>query len=171
MVENEILYTASFKISGIQFNAFSSQIGVRYLFVNKKDVTLNNAIVTRLHSDDPYMFSIFKQLSEYFDHSRKKFSVPLDIQGTEFQMKVWQQLLKIPYGATISYQRLAENIGDAKAVRAVGKANGSNPVSIIIPCHRVINTNGKLGGYSGGLDVKEKLLELEGGLSMELFEK
>ncbi|MDE3144626.1 MAG: methylated-DNA--[protein]-cysteine S-methyltransferase, partial [Bacteroidota bacterium] len=87
---------------------------------------------------------------------RQKFTVPLDIHGTKFQMKVWQQLIQIPYGATISYQRLAENIGDTKAVRAVGKANGSNPVSIIIPCHRVINSNGKLGGYSGGLDVKEK---------------
>jgi len=171
MVENEILYTASSKISGIQFNVFSSQIGIRYLFLNKKDFALNNAIVTKLYPDDPYMFNIFKQLTEYFDHSRQKFTVPLDIHGTKFQMKVWQQLIQIPYGATISYQRLAENIGDTKAVRAVGKANGSNPVSIIIPCHRVINSNGKLGGYSGGLDVKEKLLELEGGLSLELFEK
>ena len=171
MEENKILYTASLKISGIQFNVFTSQKGIRYLFVNKKDITLKNAVVTKLHPDDPYMFNIFNQLTEYFNRERKKFSVPLDIHGTEFQKKVWQQLMQIPYGATISYQMLAENIGNPKAVRAVGKANGSNPVSIIIPCHRVINSNGKLGGYSGGLDIKEKLLELEGGLSLKLFEK
>ncbi|MHB1686721.1 MAG: methylated-DNA--[protein]-cysteine S-methyltransferase [Ignavibacteriaceae bacterium] len=171
MEENENLYYAASNISGIHFKVFTSRKGIRKIFINNKNASIENASVTALRPDDPYMFNVFKELTEYFNRERKKFSVPLEIQGTEFQRKVWQQLMKIPYGKTISYLKLAENLGDAKAVRAVGKANGSNPISIIIPCHRVINFDGKLGGYSGGLDVKEKLLALEGGLSLELFEK
>jgi len=111
-----------------------------------------------------------KQLDEYFRNARKEFSIPLDIQGTEFQKKVWRGLLNIPFGKTISYLQLAKNLGDEKSIRAVGGANGKNPVSIIVPCHRVIGSNGTLVGYGGGLDKKKWLLEFEGTLvQKELF--
>ncbi|MED7788195.1 methylated-DNA--[protein]-cysteine S-methyltransferase [Francisella sp. 19X1-34] len=101
------------------------------------------------------------ELDQYFNKKLKKFSIPLKLTGTEFQKQVWQELLKIPYGKTISYQQEAVNIGKPTAFRAVANANGKNLLPIIIPCHRVINTNGKLGGYTGGLDKKIFLLELE----------
>lgn len=103
-----------------------------------------------------------RQLDEYFNKKRKDFSLPLDLQGTDFQKKVWNELLKIPFGKTISYMQLAINLGDKKCIRAAGTANGRNPVSIIVPCHRVIGSNGDLVGYGGGLDKKKWLLELEG---------
>ena len=102
------------------------------------------------------------QLTEYLNGERKKFAVPLDLIGTEFQKRVWSELLKIPYGKTISYKQLAEKINDKNASRAVGTANGKNPVSLIVPCHRVIASDGTLGGYAGGLKIKEHLLQLEG---------
>ncbi|ASG67464.1 hypothetical protein fh0823_00640 [Francisella halioticida] len=92
----------------------------------------------------------------------KNFSIPLKLTGTEFQKQVWQELLNIPYGETISYQQEAINIGKPTAFRAVANANGKNLLPIIIPCHRVINANGKLGGYTGGLEKKKLLLKLEG---------
>jgi methylated-DNA-[protein]-cysteine S-methyltransferase len=101
-----------------------------------------------------------KELNEYFSGKRQAFTVPLDFKGTEFQMRVWEQLRKIPYGETCSYKDMAKTL-KSKAVRAVGSANGKNPLSIMIPCHRVINANGKLGGYAGSVPVKVKLLELE----------
>jgi methylated-DNA-[protein]-cysteine S-methyltransferase len=104
-----------------------------------------------------------RQLRAYFAGELREFALPLAPQGTEFQLKVWKQLGNIPYGATISYGELARRIGNPKASRAVGLANGANPIPIIIPCHRVIGSNGKLTGYGGGLPIKEKLLELERG--------
>ena len=102
-----------------------------------------------------------KQLKEYLDGKRKDFNVPLALDGTPFQKAVWKALQEIPYGETRSYREIAESIGRPKACRAVGMANNKNPVAIIVPCHRVIGSNGKLVGYAGGMDVKEKLLELE----------
>jgi methylated-DNA-[protein]-cysteine S-methyltransferase len=104
-----------------------------------------------------------QQLEEYFAGKRRKFTVKLDAAGTEFQTKVWGALRTIPFGETRSYGDIAAQIGAAKAVRAVGAANGRNPISIIVPCHRVIGANGKLTGFAGGLEVKAQLLELEGG--------
>lgn len=101
------------------------------------------------------------QLQEYLEGKRKKFDLPLEPQGTEFQKKVWNALQEIPYGETFSYKDVAQNIGNIKACRAVGMANNKNPIPICIPCHRVIGSNGKLVGYAGGLDIKEKLLEIE----------
>lgn len=101
------------------------------------------------------------QLEEYFDGRRKEFDIPIKLRGTEFQKKVWNELLKIPYGVTVSYTDIAIKIGNPKACRAVGMANHNNPILIIVPCHRVINENKKLGGYALGLDLKRKLLELE----------
>lgn len=102
-----------------------------------------------------------RQLRAYFAGDLETFNLPLAPQGTPFQQKVWNELLNIPYGETISYGELAKRIGNPNASRAVGLANGSNPIPIIIPCHRVIGSNGKLTGYGGGLPIKEKLLALE----------
>ncbi|MBI4471013.1 MAG: methylated-DNA--[protein]-cysteine S-methyltransferase [Acidobacteria bacterium] len=101
------------------------------------------------------------ELSGYFSGTLKRFTVPLHYPGTPFQRRVWEQLLAIPYGETRSYEQLATALGDAKAVRAVGRANGLNRIAIVIPCHRVINKNGELGGYGGGLRRKQYLLDLE----------
>jgi methylated-DNA-[protein]-cysteine S-methyltransferase len=101
------------------------------------------------------------QLKAYFAGELENFDLSLSPQGTPFQRRVWIELQKIPYGKTISYGELARRIGNPKASRAVGLANGSNPISIVIPCHRVIGSNGKLTGYGGGLPIKEKLLALE----------
>ena len=105
--------------------------------------------------------NVTSQLGEYFEKHRRTFDIPLRPAGTDFQRTVWNALLDIPWGATISYGRLAERIGNPKAVRAVGLANGKNPISIIIPCHRVIGADGTLTGYGGGLANKRLLLELE----------
>jgi methylated-DNA-[protein]-cysteine S-methyltransferase len=102
-----------------------------------------------------------RQLGDYFTGKLEKFSVPLDFTGTDFQKKVWAALLTIPYGETRSYADIARQIGHPKAVRAVGAANGKNPISIIAPCHRVIGSNGKLTGFAGGLEAKACLLGIE----------
>ena len=102
-----------------------------------------------------------RQLSEYLKGERKTFDLPLNPKGTDFQKCVWRALCDIPYGETRTYKQIAEAIGNPKAVRAVGMANNRNPITIIVPCHRVIGTNGKLVGYGGGLEMKEFLLRLE----------
>ena len=102
-----------------------------------------------------------RQLHAYFAGELEQFDLPLAPEGTPFQLEVWRRLCHIPYGETISYGELARRIGNPKASRAVGLANGSNPIPIVIPCHRVIGSNGKLTGYGGGLPIKEKLLALE----------
>ncbi len=108
-----------------------------------------------------------KQLSAYFAGSLQQFTVPLKPSGTDFQIKVWAELLNIPFGKVISYAELARRIDNPKACRAVGLANGQNPISIIVPCHRVIGANGKLTGYGGGLPRKALLLELEQPVSVK----
>jgi methylated-DNA-[protein]-cysteine S-methyltransferase len=113
--------------------------------------------------DDDAFASAIGQLREYFFGTRREFDLSLCPSGTPFQLQVWEQLRSIPYGCTISYGELARRLGNPSAARAVGLANGSNPIAIIIPCHRVIGANGKLTGFGGGLDVKEKLLTLERG--------
>jgi len=122
------------------------QNGLNVEFIEKNDVVLKETK---------------KQLNEYFSHERKIFDIPLLMVGTAFQKKVWNGLLKIPFGKTSSYLQLAENIGEKNAVRAVASANGANAISIIIPCHRIIGSNGKLVGYAGGLKTKADLLGLE----------
>jgi methylated-DNA-[protein]-cysteine S-methyltransferase len=105
-----------------------------------------------------------RQLSEYFEGSRQEFDLPLQLSGTEFQRQVWTELTVVPFGQTVSYGDLARSIGKPSAVRAVGAANGQNPVSIVVPCHRVIGSDGGLTGYGGGLERKQWLLKHEGGL-------
>ncbi len=111
----------------------------------------------------PMLLKVKQQLEEYFAGQRRRFDLPLDFQGTDFQQQVWQALLTIPYGETRSYKDIALQIGNQKAVRAVGAANGRNPISIIAPCHRVIGSGGALVGFAGGLDKKQILLSLEQG--------
>jgi len=111
-------------------------------------------------SDDTFR-DVRLQIREYFGGERKTFDVPLAPQGTDFQISVWQALAKIPYGETCAYADIAKGIGNPKAVRAVGSANGNNPIAIIVPCHRVIGSDGNLTGFGGGLDSKRYLLELE----------
>lgn len=101
------------------------------------------------------------QISEYLEGKRQDFSIPLRLEGTEFRMKVWEEMRKIPYGETVTYKELARRIGSPDACRAVANACGANPFPILIPCHRVVASGGKTGGYTGGLDIKLSLLEIE----------
>src|SRR5262249_16865741 len=109
----------------------------------------------------PILNRAVDQLTDYFAGKRWSFDLPLDLQGTDFQIRVWRALLEVPYGETRSYGQIAQSIGAPNAVRAVGAANGANPIAIIGPCHRIIGSSGKLTGYGGGLPVKKMLLELE----------
>jgi methylated-DNA-[protein]-cysteine S-methyltransferase len=113
-----------------------------------------------IYKEQPFT-DVSRQLLEYFAGERKEFDVPLDLSGTEFQLSVLEELQLIPYGDTVSYADIAKRIGRPKAVRAVGAANGRNPIPIIVPCHRVIGSQGDLTGFGGGLDTKEALLRLE----------
>lgn len=112
--------------------------------------------------DDARCEAVQRQLEEYFTRQRRAFEVPLHLLGTPFQLRVWHELLRIPYGHTVTYGDLARRLGNPGAVRAVGHANGSNPIAIVVPCHRVVGASGTLVGYGGGLDVKRFLLEWEG---------
>jgi methylated-DNA-[protein]-cysteine S-methyltransferase len=114
--------------------------------------------------DDEAFAEIRDQLEEYFAGERTTFDIPMHLEGTAFQRTVWHELTQIPYGETISYGELAKRIGRPDRARAVGTANGQNPIAVIVPCHRVIGANGKLVGYGGGLDNKRRLLELESGV-------
>jgi AraC family transcriptional regulator, regulatory protein of adaptative response / methylated-DNA-[protein]-cysteine methyltransferase len=118
-----------------------------------------NAVI--LPGENKYLTQAQQELKEYLSGKCKNFSVKLDLVGTDFQKKVWQALLKIPYGETISYKQEAESMGKPTAYRAVANANGCNKIGIIVPCHRVIDSDGSLGGYGGGLERKKFLLDLE----------
>ncbi|PHM63456.1 methylated-DNA--[protein]-cysteine S-methyltransferase [Xenorhabdus ishibashii] len=121
-------------------------------FVNEKKELESKSVITK---------QCAKELQEYFKGKRLTFTVPLSMQGTEFQQRVWQQLCKIPYGEMWSYKQLALTLGSVNYCRAVGMANSRNPISLIVPCHRVIGHDGKLVGYTGGLDIKRWLLDHE----------
>jgi len=135
---------------------------------NKVGRAVEDLISKRLDAEfvernDEVLEKTRKQVSEYLSGKRKEFDVPLLMIGTDFQRRVWKALIRIPYGATSTYRKIAEDIGIPRAVRAVGGAAGANPISIIIPCHRVIGSNGALVGYGGGLALKAWLLKLEQG--------
>jgi methylated-DNA-[protein]-cysteine S-methyltransferase len=133
---------------------------VAVLWENDKPnrVRLGAMIADQRH---PILLVTERQLEQYFAGERKTFSVPLDMRGTSFQKNLWEALLAIPFGETRSYGQLAKQLGNARAMRAAGAANGRNPVSIIVPCHRVIGSSGKLIGFAGGLETKARLLSLE----------
>lgn len=131
----------------------AGQQGIRSIgFVQDKSKTINRSMHT---------LQAVTQLEEYFAGDREKFDLNLSVSGTEFQQKVWQELMNIPYGETCSYADIAKAINNPKAVRAVGAANGRNPITIIVPCHRVVGSNGSLTGYAWGTSIKAGLLELE----------
>lgn len=129
----------------------------------------NGNFVTSIHTDNKKSCDnesqlaqkTFIQLTEYFNKERKTFDIPIEFNGTPFQTSVWKELCNIPYGKTCSYKQIAENIGNPKACRAVGMANNKNKIMIVVPCHRVIGSNGDLVGYAGGLNIKKFLLDLE----------
>ncbi len=128
----------------------------------------DGSIVRIQHTDEPHLESsnillceAKNQLTEYFEGKRKVFDLPLNLAGTEFQQNVWNALKEIPYGETRSYKQIAERIGNPSACRAVGMANNKNPIMIVVPCHRVIGSNGSLTGYAFGTDMKNWLLQLE----------
>ncbi len=133
---------------------------VAVLWENDKPtrVRLAQLIEKKSHS---VLLEAERQLKEYFAGKRKSFSIPLDMRGTHFQRSVWEALLAIPFGETRTYGQLAQQVGNPQAARAVGAANGRNPISIIVPCHRVIGSSGKLTGFAGGLETKEQLLDME----------
>jgi methylated-DNA-[protein]-cysteine S-methyltransferase len=112
--------------------------------------------------------SCIEELKKYFSGERESFSVPLKFHGSDFEQQVWNELLNIPYGQTITYEHLAIQLGDMKKIRAAGRANGKNPIAIAVPCHRVIGKDGSLVGYAGGLDRKEFLLNLEGAIGKQI---
>ncbi len=124
-------------------------------------LTFVNRIKEKALFSHPFLFEIQRQLIEYFSGVRKKFDLPLSLKGTPFQQTVWTSLLSIPYGETVSYKDVAISLGLEKGFRAIGAANRANPISIIIPCHRVIGADGSLGGYGGGLWRKRWLLAHE----------
>jgi len=169
MNKNQPKYFSSFRIDNIHFTVITSRTGIREIIFNLKenDAKLSNTI--QLQVEDPSMRNIYTQLKEYFNRKRKQFELPLEIVGSEFQKRVWDELLKIPYGKTISYKDLASRLGNIKVIRAAAHANGVNPLPIVIPCHRVVGSNGSLIGYGGGLEIKKKLLILEGSRQPELF--
>ena len=165
----EELYFASETINEIKLDIIASTSGIREILINRKSDSEQLSKMTQISPDDIKVVNVFAQLKEYFKRQRKEFDLALEIIGTDFQKKVWNELTKIPYGETISYGELAEWMGNKNKMRAVAAANGANPIPIIIPCHRVIGADGSLIGYGGGLDVKQKLLELEGSWTLDLF--
>lgn len=151
-------HTISTPVGNISIEASSEAIRA-VLFVKNADM---EAIPVSKKSDHPLIQQCIDQLNEYFEGSRKTFNIPLQQEGTPFQQKVWAQLLNIGYGKTISYLTLSKQIGDTKAIRAVGTTNGKNQIAIIVPCHRVIGSDGSLTGYAGELWRKKWLLDHEG---------
>ncbi len=133
--------------------------GITDIFFDKNDDPVDLSQMKL--NETPLIMEAGRQLDEYFRGLRKAFELPLEAKGTPFQKAAWEALLTIPYGETRSYKQMAEQVGSAKAYRAVGMANNRNPIAIVIPCHRVIGANGKLVGYGGGLHIKEHLLALE----------
>jgi methylated-DNA-[protein]-cysteine S-methyltransferase len=157
------------KTNAMTYTSMESPIGPLLLAGDERGLSLVYFVNGRRPKSPPGTWvedkkrfkEVVRQLQAYFEGKLKDFDLPLVLEGTEFQLLVWRNLRKIPYGETVSYGQLARRIGSPDAARAVGLANGSNPVPIIIPCHRVIGSNGDLTGFGGGLPIKKKLLALE----------
>lgn len=139
----------------------ASQKGLAGVLWGGHDTRLKLAASPRASEKHELLEEAEQQLKSYFDRKRQKFDLPLDFTGTDFQKSVWHKLLEIPFGETRTYGQIANELGNPNAVRAVGAANGMNPISIIAPCHRVIGASGKLTGFAGGLEAKSFLLNLE----------
>lgn len=157
----EIIYYRS-PIGALEIRSTGNAIS-DILFVNSwKGAKVNEETINFTRPKSTIIRTCIKQLDEYFEGKRKIFTFHIEQVGTAFQQSVWKELLNIPYGKTISYHELSKRIGNTKAIRAVGTANGNNSISIVVPCHRVIGSNGSLVGYGGELWRKKWLLELEG---------
>ena len=153
-------------VDGLNLRLVASDLGLRAIdFDPSRQTPDRPGIRPGTH---PIATEAERQLRAYFAGQLRQFDLPLDMQGTGFQLLVWRELLRIPYGATRSYSQIAIDIGSPRAVRAVGAANGANPIPIVVPCHRVIGAGGKLVGYGGGLPLKKRLLELEGARALSL---
>lgn len=154
------------KIGELILGSFDGKLCLLDFRYRKMRTTVDNRIKKGLDAefveqDSEFLAKIRKQLDEYFDGDRKEFDIPLLMAGSDFQKSVWKALMKVPYGKTSTYLNLAKAINNEKAVRAVANANGANSIGLIIPCHRIIGSNGELVGYGGGLPVKKQLLKLE----------
>jgi methylated-DNA-[protein]-cysteine S-methyltransferase len=168
-MENELAYKDIESPVG-KIRIIASEKGLVAILWEGEDYTRTKLSVPVRNDDHPVLLHTEQELKEYFNKKRTFFTVPLDFRGTEFQVKVWEALLQIPYGVTKTYGGLAKILGDVKAVRAVGGALNKNPISIIVPCHRVVGASGTLVGFAGGLRNKSILLDLEQGFTMpELF--
>lgn len=143
-----------------QLYLVASDKGLQGIFWNKQNIKILK-VLDQKQPVEKTLHAAAAQLASYFSGQRKDFDIPLDLEGTTFQRKVWGELSKIPYGKTVSYSDVARKIKNPKAVRAVGSANGKNPVCIVVPCHRVIAADGSIGGYAGGIRIKQQLLALE----------
>ena len=154
---------ATFLVLTMKFAFYKSSIGFIRIGYNNEGICSLKTCELEDGENEPSELTerAFGQLEEYFSGKRKVFDLPFKMNGTAFQMKVWQELLKIPYGDTVSYSEIAERIGCSEGARAVGGAVHNNPLWIIVPCHRVVGKNGKLTGYAGGTEMKKTLLELE----------
>ena len=154
------------KIGELILGSFEDKLCLLDFRYRRMRTTVDNRIIKGLNADfieqdDTILQETRNQINEYLDSKRKVFDIPLLMVGTDFQKNVWNTLLKVPYGVTSTYLQLAKDINNEKAVRAVASANGANSIGLIIPCHRIIGSNGELVGYGGGLPVKKRLLKLE----------
>src|ERR1017187_5223624 len=150
-------------VDGLSVRLVTSDCGLRAI-----DFDHSRPVDDSRYGIHPIATEAVRQLRAYFAGQLRRFDLPLDLRGTDFQLRVWRELERIPYGVTRSYLQIAEAIGAPRAVRAVGAANGANPIPIVVPCHRVIGANGKLVGYGGGLPLRKRLLELEGSRPLPL---
>ena len=154
------------KIGELVLGSFEQKLCLLDFRYRKMRTTVDNRIKNGIGTefverDNEILEETKKQINEYLGGIRKQFDIPLLMVGTKFQKSVWNALLQVPYGFTSTYLQLAKNIDNEKAVRAVASANGANSIALMIPCHRIIESNGELGGYGGGLPVKKRLLNLE----------
>jgi len=156
-------------IGEILLGSYDNKLCIADWKYRKMRTTIDNRIQKGLKAEyveegSEVITETINQMEEYFAGERKEFTIPLLLVGTDFQKSVWKGLIETPFGTTSSYLELSKRIGNEKAVRAVASANGANSISILVPCHRIIGSNGALVGYAGGLDVKKKLLEIENNL-------
>ncbi len=158
-------------MKNLKFKLMNTVVGTLKIIVDNQELVAilwdnekpNRVTLDHMEEDsiNSLLLEVEKQLKEYFSGKRQVFNLPLKMNGTAFQKAVWEELKKIPFGQSVSYKYIAQKLNNQKAVRAVGSANGRNPISIIVPCHRVIGANGKLSGFAGGVDRKKILLDLE----------
>lgn len=172
MVETQssspVVFCATFVIADLSFDAVSTECGLARLVFSTDERVARTGWIKRWEPQARIVYDmqpfqpLIAQLEAYFAGARPTFTIPLDLRGTAFQKEVWQALLHIPHGQVHTYGQLAEMIGRPLAVRAVGAANGANPISILVPCHRLISSQGRLISYGGGVAMKQRLLNLEG---------